>query len=139
VTVAPSTVPSAESVLQGNLGQLFRLKQQNRHLKTLLSVGGYSYSGNFLQPASSSKAVATFAQSVVDIVRNYGFDGKNSSSVVDGLNSPAGIGVDIDWEYPGSGRFLWYFSILLLNDLTWARCHPIFSVLRPSERNSDRA
>jgi GH18 family chitinase len=59
------------------------LKAQHPHLRTLISVGGWTLSGPFSDAALTPERRATFAQSCVDFIRTYGFDG-----------------VDIDWEYP---------------------------------------
>ncbi|MGN3798112.1 UNVERIFIED_CONTAM: glycosyl hydrolase family 18 protein, partial [Escherichia coli] len=36
-----------DGAMFGNLNQFLQLKKQHRHLKTLLSIGGWSYSGSF--------------------------------------------------------------------------------------------
>ncbi|NLK28191.1 MAG: glycoside hydrolase family 18 [Clostridiales bacterium] len=69
-----------------NIQELNQLKEINPQLKTLIAVGGWSWSGRFSDMASSEESRMIFAESVVDFITKYDFDG-----------------VDIDWEYPVSG------------------------------------
>jgi chitinase len=77
---------SDNQAIKGNFGQLIKLKKIHPGLKTIISVGGWSWSGGFSKVASTSESREIFAKSVVDFLRDYQFDG-----------------VDLDWEYPVSG------------------------------------
>ena len=69
-----------------NIKLLNSLKQTNPDLKTLISVGGWNWSGRFSDAALTEETRTAFADSCVDFITKYGFDG-----------------VDLDWEYPVSG------------------------------------
>lgn len=69
-----------------NIMKLNELKKTNPNLKTLIAVGGWSWSGRFSDAALTQESRNVFADSCVDFIVKYGFDG-----------------IDIDWEYPVSG------------------------------------
>ena len=73
-------------VLRGNFNQLLVLKKKYPHLRTLISVGGWTLSSPFSDLAATEDGRKKFAHSCVAFMIKYGFDG-----------------VDIDWEYPVSG------------------------------------
>jgi chitinase len=76
----------ATDPFHGNFNQLLKLKKANPHLKTLISVGGWSWSAKFSDVALTDASRTAFADSAVAFILKYGFDG-----------------VDIDWEYPVAG------------------------------------
>ena len=67
-----------------NFRNLTALKKQNKDLKILISLGGWSWSKNFSDAVLTDTSTHAFARSSIDIVAKYDLDG-----------------VDIDWEYPG--------------------------------------
>lgn len=75
-----------DTPLKGNFGQLIKYKKLYPKVKTLISVGGWTQSMYFSDVALTDSSRQVFAQSCVEFIRKYEFDG-----------------VDIDWEYPVSG------------------------------------
>ncbi len=69
-----------------NFKLLNSLKQANPNISTLISIGGWTWSGKFSDAALSDASRTNFADSCVAFIKQYGFDG-----------------VDLDWEYPVSG------------------------------------
>ena len=71
--------------LYGNLKAIYNLKKENRHLKVLLSIGGWTYSPSFHPVVVNPSFRTRFVQSSVKILEDYGLDG-----------------LDVDYEYPGN-------------------------------------
>jgi len=76
-----------DSLYKGNLGQFEKLKKDYPHLSVLISIGGWTQSGNFHDVAATQENRDRFASSTIQYIRAHKMDG-----------------LDIDWEYPGSYR-----------------------------------
>src|SRR5271166_6427721 len=61
-------------VLRGNFNQLLQLKRKHPHIKTLISVGGWSWSGPFSDAALTEASRGKLARSCVAFIVKYGFD-----------------------------------------------------------------
>ncbi|MEU3598280.1 glycosyl hydrolase family 18 protein [Streptomyces sp. NPDC006798] len=76
---------------KGHFNLLNKFKKQHPNVKTLISVGGWTDSGGFYKTTTNADGsvnqagINTFADSAVEFIRKYGFNG-----------------VDIDYEYPTS-------------------------------------
>lgn len=57
-----------------------KLKRENPHVKTVVSVGGGSGSAEFPKLAASSSARKTFGKEARDFCDRYGFDGIDSKN-----------------------------------------------------------
>lgn len=75
-----------QGALRGNFNQLAKLKTAHPSLKTMISIGGWTWSQNFSAAAASEQSREEFVSSCVAFMKQYKFDG-----------------IDIDWEYPVSG------------------------------------
>src|SRR6266545_3640955 len=98
-------VPGAEMdpaySYKGHFNQLNKFKKLYPNVKTLISIGGWAETGGYLDDSGrrvasggfytmtgSQATINTFADSVVDFVRRYGFNG-----------------ADIDYEYATSANY----------------------------------
>jgi chitinase len=82
------TLPNDDPNLayRGNFNQLQVLKARHPQLRTLITVGGSTWSGGFSSATATNAGRQTLAASCIEFMATYGFDG-----------------IDIDWEYPVSG------------------------------------
>jgi chitinase len=69
--------------LYGNFKAIYLLKKAHRHLKVLLSIGGWTYSPRFHPVVVSPERRAKFVESAIRLLEDYGLDG-----------------LDVDYEYP---------------------------------------
>lgn len=79
-----------------NMPALHALKSKNPGLKTLLSVGGFTWSTNFPALAATAEGRERFATSCAAMMTKFGFDG-----------------LDIDWEFPQNATDKANYTLLL--------------------------
>jgi chitinase len=77
-------IVTGSAVDEANFATLVGLKQQNPSLQVLVSVGGWTWSGNFSDMVLTRQSRRLFIDSVVEFIDRYKLDG-----------------LDVDWEYPG--------------------------------------
>lgn len=70
---------------KGHFNLLQTMKKDNPDVDLLISIGGWAGSRGFYTMLDTDAGINTFADSCVDFIRKYGFDG-----------------VDIDFEYPSA-------------------------------------
>ena len=69
------------------LNQLLEIKNNNKHLKIQISIGGASWASSFMPVVSSDAKRSVLVNAISNLLSTYSLDG-----------------VDIDWEFPGSGQ-----------------------------------
>ena len=77
--------PDPSLPYKGHFNIMQQLKKENPDVDLLISIGGWAGSRGFYTMMDTDAGIKTFADSCVDFIRKYGFDG-----------------VDIDFEYPSS-------------------------------------
>ncbi|MDY7226950.1 glycosyl hydrolase family 18 protein [Hyalangium rubrum] len=83
--------------LKGNFNQLRKLKLKYPHLKILISLGGWDWSGGFSDAVSTPERRQAFVQSCIDLYIRGNLPGLPPGAA-------AGIfdGIDVDWEFPAA-------------------------------------
>lgn len=82
--------------LYGNLGALYNLKKAHRHLKVLISIGGWEFSPKFHPVVVSPERRKKFVESSVTLLEDCGWDG-----------------IDVDYEFPSTDQQVRGFVSLL--------------------------
>ncbi|WP_250574937.1 glycosyl hydrolase family 18 protein [Nonomuraea sediminis] len=90
-----------DAKLAGNFGQLKKLKAKYPNLKTLISIGGWTYSKYFSDLASTDARRKAFVKSCLDMYIKGDLPAYSGRG---GPGAAAGVfdGIDVDWEWPGA-------------------------------------
>ncbi|MBX9243583.1 chitinase [Actinotalea ferrariae] len=88
--------------LAGNFNQLRKLKELSPDTKVLVSLGGWTWSDNFSEAASTPEGRTALVDSCLDLYIDGDLpelEGRGGAGAAAGLFD----GIDIDWEWPVTG------------------------------------
>lgn len=107
---------------KGSLSVLADLKRRNRHLKVIMSIGGWGTNGAFEHVMKDERRMKTFVVTAIDLLIKHKFDG-----------------IDVDWEYPQNAAHatqLVHLLAMFRNKLNGLGGNLALTVAAPSGQNN---
>ena len=95
---------TSDQPLKGQFNQILKLKEANPHLRVMLSIGGFSRSGEFPTIASSEESRKKYVSSCVDQFLKGNIAG-------DGAAYGVFDGIDLHWQWPGESDKANYIAL----------------------------
>lgn len=86
--------------LNGNFGQLLKLKEKYPHLKVNIAIGGWSWSTYFSNAALTPESRRAFVESCIDLFIKGNLPILDGGSGGEAVGAGVFDGIDLDWEWP---------------------------------------
>ncbi|WP_246256852.1 glycoside hydrolase family 18 protein [Pararobbsia alpina] len=89
--------------MKGNFNQLKELKAKYPNIRTLISLGGWTWSKHFADAANTHAKRKELARTCIDTYIKGNLTATGDAGGGQGVAKGVFDGIDVDWEFPGGG------------------------------------